>query len=145
MKRSLQFSISIILVTTLCLAVALAFWRYTFGLGRISIRTADGATLVSHDEILSVDWDTRSYQLSDEANMRLAEMHGLGLYFRYVIYVDDHVVSSGNFVSMYSSYIPFGPNTYFPRKDDNKPIIMRGNPVDNRTLHKSLWYSGKLD
>ena len=144
-----QFSVATLLFATLLAGLAVSI--YLGNVGEVSFQDMNGRVVVSHDEILSVDWESQSYKLTDVAISRLTEMNfsGFGLWSEFSLMIDDDLVASGNFVSAAAASmgrrspvirLPTGP-----KHVDSILILGDPNPRDSDRLYKCLWLAGKLD
>ena len=148
MAINFRFTISTMLIATLVCALVIAVCLRNYGPGHVSIRI-NGAVAITHDEIVSVDWNSQSYTLTDNAHTRIANMAWTTPPISdFSITVNEDVVSTGYYMSPLSSHIPTeGPVTYLIDNPNvlRPTVIPKTPPATFRSrLYTSLWMAGKL-
>ena len=143
------------LITAALISLGIGLYLNVNGPGKISIRSANGHTLVSHDDIIFVDWGTQTFQLNKTGIDKLIMASDA----RFQFCVDENVIYIGSIISPLVSSIPPGPLIYcsqfstdFTIEGSNPveiqffrgPLYTDKDPRFRHRIYTSLWASGKL-
>ena len=119
------------LIVMFYIALALAIYvsgERPYRPGEVSILDMNDALLVSDDEIVSVDWNSQSYKITDSAYSRLANLRPASKTLKFRIMVDSHVVSVGSFVSPNTPFWPIVKTSICialpANAEGNQPIVI---------------------
>ena len=154
--KKLQFRLSSLLLLATLVAICVGFYLGAYRPGDISIRSTDGNVVLSEDDIVSVDWKTQTYELTNSGMAKLTQLR-TGLSSPYEFCIDDDVVYTGNVTTPLSSFSLEGPViSVFPRTGTRNTITIdwgypssaspdrQDDPRFRHRIYTSLWLSGKL-
>lgn len=100
-----RFLTMLIVVTLICIGIGIYFQKNRPG--QLSIRLLSGETLISHDDILFVDWDSQEFDLRKGLKSQLHKsLSGQGLIggIPFELCIGDEIIYAGRITSSFSSF-----------------------------------------
>ena len=150
-----QFRLATMLIIFTVLIFAVAVCVSEFKPGEVTIRTQDGAVVVSHHDIVIVDWEKQSFSVRDGTKSKLSTaLNGLSTPFK--LYVGEDIIYAGHLTTSLSSRGLDGPViNCWPSTPNNNVTIQWRYPASappvgadirfSRRLYNSLWFAGKIE